>query len=363
MLHAVILAGGSGTRLWPESRADRPKQLLALQGDRTMIQVAVDRVGDLVALDRILVATTGELAPKIHEQLSHLPRTAILCEPCPRNTAPCIGLAAIRLVRDDPEAIMAVMPADQVIAPAEVFQASIRAGAALVEADPRRLVTYGILPSYPATTYGYIERGERLDTVSQTGAAVFCVRRFREKPDLETARQYLASGTFYWNSGIFVWKARTILEALAEYQPEIALRLERIAAVADQPEFAEVLPREFAAMPKISIDYAVMERSSSVVVIEAPFEWDDVGSWLALERHATPDENRNCIAASHHVEINATGNLVRVANPEHLVVLAGARDLVVVVTPDATLIADKHDEASIARITEEIRKRGWCRYL
>lgn len=366
MLHAVIMAGGAGTRLWPESRACRPKQLLRLHGDRTMIQATVERLGNLVPLERILVATTAELAPQIAEALPYLPRTAILCEPYPKNTAPCIGLAAVRLLREDPQAVMAVLPADQVIEPPEVFQHAISTAAALVEADPRRLVTFGIRPTYPATTYGYIERGEPLDAggaSAPAGLPAFWVRRFREKPDLGTAREFVAAGTFTWNSGIFVWKARTILDALAQHQPEIASRVERIAAAADRPDFLEVLDREFAAMPKISIDYAVMEKASSVVMIEAPFAWDDVGSWLAMERHGSADPNGNVVFAPRHVELNATGNIVRTLDPQHLVVLAGVRDLVVVVTPDATLVADKRDEASLARITEEIRRRGWTEYL
>ncbi len=366
MLYAVIMAGGAGTRLWPESRIHRPKQLLKLHGQRSMIQATVERLGGLVPPERILVATTRDLAPQIAENLSYLPRTAILCEPCPRNTAPCIGLAAVRLLREDPQAVMAVLPADQVIQPAEVFQNAISMAVDLVEADPRRLVTFGIRPTYPATTYGYIERGEPLDkggAMGRGGTGAYWVRRFREKPDLATAREFLAAGTFAWNSGIFVWKARTILDALAEHQPEIARRLERIAAAAGEPDFSEVLQREFAAMPRISIDYAVMEKASAVVMIEAPFAWDDVGGWLAVERHRSADANGNVVFAERHLALNATGNIVRSMDPRHLVVLAGVRDLVVVVTPDATLVADKRDEASLARITEEIRRQGWTEYL
>lgn len=366
MLYAVIMAGGAGTRLWPESRTNRPKQLLKLQGDRTLIESTVDRLGSLVPRERILVATTAQLAPRIADTLPYLPRTAILCEPYPRNTAPCIGLAAIRLRREDPQAIMAVLPADQVIEPPEAFQQAIAAALALVESDPRRLVTFGIRPTYPATTYGYIERGDPLEdagTPPPAGTRAFYVRRFREKPDLPTARQFLAAGTFAWNSGIFVWRAQTILEALAQHQPEIARRLEQIAAAAGQPEFPQVLDQQFAGMPKISIDYAVMEKASPVVMIEAPFAWDDVGGWLALERHNAADTHGNVVLAERHLELNATGNLVRSMDPRHLVVLAGVRDLVVVITPDATLVADKRDEASLARITEEIRRRGWTEYL
>lgn len=365
MLHAVIMAGGSGTRLWPESRSECPKQLLAIQGERTMVQQAVDRLGDMVPLDRIIIATTKPLAGKVHEQLSQLPREAILAEPCSRNTAPCIGLAALRVVRSDPDGVMAVMAADQVIGPAERFQEAIRLGHALVEEDPKRLIIFGLRPTCPSDAFGYLEQGEPLESsaIPEGAPAVRRVLHFYEKPKMETAARYLTAGRFLWNAGIFVWKARTVLDMLARYEPDVYRHLERIAAAADQPDFDEVLDREFAAMKKISIDYAVMERAPEVICIEAPFDWDDLGTWRALERFHKPDANGNVLDAARHIEINTTGAIVRTNDPNHVVVLVGVKDLVVVVTPDATLVADKNSEESIRQVIQQLGERGWKEYL
>ncbi len=363
MLYAVIMAGGSGTRLWPESRRLKPKQLLRLTTDRTMIQATVDRLEGLIPPDRIIVATTHELAPSVQEQLSQLPRDAILAEPCPRNTAPCIGLAAIRIIRDAPEAVMAVMPADHAIEPAGAFQAALRQAERLVEARPGRLVTFGIKPTYPAESFGYIERGEPLAEACAGDAPAFTVSQFHEKPDRPTAAEYLAAGTYYWNSGIFVWKARTIRHALARYESQMSAHLDKIAAAVDLPGFDDVLQNEFAAIEGKSIDYAVMERHDDVAVIEAPFTWDDVGSWRAIERLRPPGEHGNRIDAARCLTIDASGTIVRVSDPRHVVALLGVRNLIVISTPDATLIADRESEESVRQIIAELKRRGWDEYL
>ena len=361
------MAGGSGTRLWPESRRDRPKQLLNLQGDRTMIQATVDRLGDLVAPEQVLIATTEGLADKIQAQLPELPRGTILCEPQPRNTAPCIGLAAVRIVREDPDAVMAVMPADHVIRPAEVFRDAIRFAAALVEENPDRLITFGIRPSYPSAGFGYIERGEPLEPPGQAPPdqppPAYGVKQFHEKPSLELAGQYVDAGRFYWNAGIFLWKAQTSLDALGRFEPEIFRRLDKIARSAAAPDFAEVLECEFSAMPKISIDYAVMERAEEVAVVEAPFEWDDVGGWRALERLRQVDADGNLLDAPRCVQVGSSGTILRSGDPDHVVALLGVEDLIVIVTPDATLIANKEDDEAIRSVIARLEEQGWQQHL
>ena len=375
MLHAVIMAGGTGTRFWPESRTERPKQLLRMIGGRTMVRSTVDRLGELVPPERVLVATTAELAGKIAEELSELPRQAILAEPCKRDTAPCIGLAASRISRDDSEATMAVMPADHVIGPDESFRSTIRFAASLVDRQPERIVTFGIRPSCPAESFGYIERGEPLPSLPAGEGRgegepppVYRVKKFHEKPNAEVAAEYLESGSFYWNSGIFVWKARTILDALAKYQPEMYPHLQQIAEAADSAEYGEVLTREFAAIKGISIDYAVMEPATrdeqhpyEVLVVEAPFDWDDLGSWQSLARLRGTDGEGNTIAAKH-LGLNTTGTIVR-GREDHLIVTLGLKDCIIVHTPDATLVANKHDEESIRKVVALLKKRGWTEYL
>lgn len=361
MLHAVIMAGGSGTRFWPESRDLRPKQLLKLFGERSMIQSTVDRLGDLAPHDRVLIATNKKLVSAMAEQLPELPPAAILGEPHKRDTAPCIGLAAICVSRHDPDATMVVMPADHVIGPDEAFQNAIHFAASLVDSQPGRIVTFGIKPTYPAESFGYIERGEEIERAEAGHPPAFQVRQFREKPKADVARQYLASGSFYWNSGIFVWKAATIMQALAAHQPAMYAHLERIAAAYDTPRFEEELEREFEAIQGVSIDFAVMEHADDIVVVEAPYDWDDVGSWQALARLHGADEEGNTILAKH-VGVNTRGTIVRGAD-DHLIVTLGLEDCVVVHTPDATLVANKHDEESIREVVKLLQEKGWREYL
>ncbi len=355
MLHAVIMAGGSGTRFWPESRGATPKQMLRLVGDQTMLQSTVERLAALVPPERVLIVTNARLVAEIQEQLPQLPPHSILGEPCRRDTAPCIGLAALEVVRKDPDGIMAVMPSDHVISPDAKFCQAIERAAALVEQSPQRIVTFGIRPTYPAESFGYIERGEEL------APGAYRVRQFKEKPRAEIAQQYLESGTFYWNSGIFVWRAATIIEALDERQPEMMVHLRKILSTVGTAEYSETFAREFAAIEGISIDYAVMEHASDVAVLEATFAWDDVGSWQSISRLQGTDGDGNTILG-RHLGLRTTGTLVR-GQGEHLVVTLGVNDLIVVHTPDATLVANKHDEESIRQLVKLIDERGWHEYL
>jgi mannose-1-phosphate guanylyltransferase len=367
MLHAIIMAGGTGTRFWPASRHDSPKQLLELVGGETMIRQTVDRLGELVPAEQRMVVTNRRLVEAVQMELPELPASAIVGEPCKRDTAPCIGLAALLVTRDDPDATMLVMPADHVIRPAEKFQAAIREAAALVAESPGRIVTFGIKPTYPAEIFGYIHRGKAIAPHAKTGARTprlapaFVVNSFKEKPFAEAAREYVASGEYYWNSGIFVWRASTIVEALRKQQPEMLGHLEAIVAAWDTPERDAVFDREFTAIKGISIDYAVMEQAADVAVIEAPFEWDDLGGWQSLARLAGSDALGNTIIG-RHLGLHTKGTIVR-TDDEHLVVTLGLEDMIVVHTPNATLVASKHDEEKIRQIVKDLESRGWTEYL
>ncbi|MBC8353416.1 MAG: NTP transferase domain-containing protein [Planctomycetes bacterium] len=363
MLHAVIMAGGSGTRFWPASRTALPKQLLNLVGERTMIQETLDRVDGLASAENALVVTNRALVNVIREQLPSLPAEAVIGEPCKRDTAPCIGLAAAIVAHADPDATMIVMPSDHVISDREAFHSAIRHASELVDREPGRIVTFGIRPSYPAESFGYIERGEPLtsDDGTEVEIAVYPVKMFREKPSAEVAEQYLATGGFYWNSGIFVWKAKTILDALAEHESAMHEHIQTIAASYGTAAFGETLAIEFAKIEGKSIDYAVMERYENVVVIEAPFDWDDVGNWRSLTRQRGTDEAGNTVIG-RHLALNSSGCIVR-SSDEHLVVTLGMQDCIVVHTPDATLVARKHDEEAIRQIVELLKEKGWDQYL
>ncbi len=354
MLYAVIMAGGSGTRFWPASRKLQPKQLLALSGERTMIQATSDRLTELVPAERQLIVTNKILVDPISKQLPGHPLKNLVGEPAKRDTAPCIGLAAALIAHEDPDAIMAVMPSDHVISTDKQFCDAIAAGEKLVQQDPTRIVTFGIKPSYPAESFGYIQRGDSVESDSKTSA--FQVAQFREKPDLETATEYVKSGDFYWNGGIFLWRASTILEAIKKNQPEMYLHIQAIADAIGTPEYDEVLEREFCAIQGTSIDYAVMENYPNVVVIEAPFKWDDVGSWQSLGRLHDSDSDGNTVVGQH-LGIDTTGSII-FGDANHTIVTIGIEDLIVVHTKDATLVAPKSAEERVREAVKKLQETG-----
>lgn len=366
MLHAVIMAGGSGTRFWPASRANCPKQFLKLGGSRTLIQATFDRISGLVAPERIQVVTNQSLVRLVREQLPELPGSSVLGEPCKRDTAPCVALAAGLALRSDPDAIQVVMPSDHVIQPTAVFQSAMECAARLVEEAPERLVTFGIRPSYPATGFGYIQQDrERPIQVtlpnhtigdSRTTPPSFSVKQFREKPDLETARRFVESGEFLWNAGIFVWRAATLWQAMETYAPEMLGPIREIVAAADSPDFETVLNEQFPLIQGKSIDYAVMEHYPEVAVIEAPFGWDDVGNWNSLARLVPSDPEGNHVSGNH-LSISSQDCVIQ-TDPAHLVVTAGVKNLIVVQTPDATLIADRDEEELIRQVVPRLQETG-----
>ncbi len=357
MLHAVIMAGGSGTRFWPQSRHERPKQLLKLAGERTMIQGTLDRVTPWIPSENAWVVTNRSQAVETARQLSDVPSSQILVEPCGRNTAPCIGLAAIQLLAKDPEAVMLVMPADHVIGPVEVFQDAARRAASIVDANPNAFVLFGVPPTYPATGFGYIERGESIPAAE----GAFQVAGFKEKPDAERAAELVAAGKYYWNCGIFVWRAQAILDALQEYEPTIHTTLIELSHAIGNG-FDEALERLFPEMKSISVDHAVLERTAHAAVIEAPFQWDDVGSWEALPRLLSQDEHNNTIDGQH-CGLNTKGCIIRSLDPDHLIGTAGMEDCIIVHTPDATLVAKKDDPAAVKELVGILKERGFEGYL
>lgn len=360
MLYAVIMAGGSGTRFWPASRNLCPKQLLALSGQRTMIQSTSDRLSGLVPAERQLIVTNRILVDPIAEQLPHHLRENLVGEPAKRDTAPCIGLAAALISDKDPDAIMAVMPSDHVIGTDKQFCAAVSAAEQLVVEDPTRIVTFGIKPTYPAESFGYIQRGSELQIGDQAndipGGKAYAVKQFREKPNFETATEYLKSGDFYWNSGIFLWRASTILDALKANAPEMFSHIEKIAATIGTDDYPSTLEREFCAIEGTSIDYAVMENYPNVVVIEAPFSWDDVGSWQSLARLHGTDEHGNTVVGDH-VGIDTTGSII-FGDSDHTIVTIDCQDLIIVQTKDATLVAPKSSEERVREAVKLLRDSG-----
>lgn len=350
MNHAVIMAGGAGTRFWPESRQAMPKQLLRLVGNRTMIQMTSDRVCHVAPAAQQWVVTNAVQAAKVCEQLVGVPNEQVLVEPAARNTAPCVGLAAIHLLAQDPAATMIVLPADQVISPDAELCRAVQAACKVVESTPERLVLFGIRPTFPSVGYGYIERGDEITE------AMYQVASFREKPDAATAQSYLDAGSFYWNCGIFVWKAATILSLIAEFEPKIAEGLHEIASSIGTDAYGAVVADVFPTLPSISIDYAVLERASDIAVLEAPFEWDDVGSWQALPRLNGADADGNTIDGPH-VGISTTNSIVR--SPDgHTIATYGVDSLIIVHTPDATLVADRNDETGVKQLVAALAERG-----
>ncbi len=355
MLHAVVMAGGSGTRFWPKSRRNRPKQLLNLHGDATMLQQTVSRVAPLVPPERVLIITGADQAEAVRAQLPEVPAGNVVAEPCPRDTAPCVGLAAAIVAKTDPDGTMIVMPADHVIEPQEKFLKTVRAAVAVIDDDPTAFVTFGIKPTRAETGYGYIERGERLG--APEGIALHKVAQFREKPDRETAERFLADGRFAWNSGIFLWRARAILDALATHRPAIAAALDRIAPALGSADEVAVINREFPGMERIPIDKAVMEKADNVRVLEVVYDWNDVGDWRSLSGLVAPDAHGNTVQGQVHLV--ETSNSIIVSDDGGLIATLGVDDLVIIQSNGATLVARKDRLDKLKGLVEGLGKAGF----
>lgn len=351
--YPVILAGGRGTRFWPLSRKKRAKQLLALDGKQTMIQQTVARLLPLASSNRFWIITNDDLRPSILRQLPKLPKMQVIAEPMGRNTAPAIGLAAFILLRENLNAIIEMFPSDHVIGDEEKYRSTIERGAEIAAAG-ENIVVLGIRPNRAETGYGYIEVGNIV-----YGDALR-VRRFTEKPDAKNAASFVASGNYFWNSGMFLWSARTLVNALREHLPKTAALLEQIAATFGTRKFTATLRKLYAKCEDISIDYAVLEPRSAkgeaqgnIVCLPADFGWNDLGSWTALHEHHTgkssPAEG-NIIDGSGVFVLNARGNYVHA--PGKFVATVGVNDLVVVDTPDALLITTRQNAQDVGKVVK-----------
>lgn len=350
--YVVIMAGGSGTRLWPLSRQKRPKQLLPLTGGRSLIEETVQRVLPMVPAERVLIVTTADHAPATQEALPMLPEENVIAEPVGRDSAPCVGFAATLVAHKDPSAVLVTLSADHWIEPAEAFREN-----ALAAIETARsadcLVTIGIEPERPDTRFGYIERGEPVGKVRDQ--EVYRVKQFREKPDEATAKEYVDSGRFFWNAGIFFWRAETILAQFEEFLPEHYEKLQAIAQTLDTERERETIETVYPTFEKISIDYGVMEKAPDVRMVPATFRWDDVGSFEALAAYLDADDQSNAVRGDH-VAIDASGNVV-VSEGEHTVTLVGVRDMVVVHTDDATLVVPRDRATDVKALVNELKSR------
>lgn len=346
-LVAVIMAGGGGTRFWPRSRRLRPKQFLNFAGDASLLRQTVERLEGLVPPERTLVITGAEHAALAREHTG-LPKSSIVAEPERRDTAACIGLGARLAERIREDAVLLVLSADHLIGPADAFRETMaRAGAVAAEHDA--LVAVGLRPKRPATGYGYVEIGRPLD---QGRPAAWRVESFREKPDLATARRFLATGSFLWNSGIFAFQARTLLKSLEKHLPDLHEGLRRIKDPRDPTE----LEREYPALPKISIDFGILEKAENRLVVEATFDWDDVGTFDALARHLPSDAAGN-VMRGDVVALDAKNVLVDNDAPG-LVVVSGVSDVLVVRTGDVVLVLPRKDAEGVKQIVDRLAREG-----
>ena len=351
-LFAVIMAGGSGTRFWPVSRNATPKQLGRIIGETTMIQSTVARLQPLIPAERVLVVTTAALVAETRKQLPMLKAEHIISEPVGRDTAACVCLAALVVEKIHPGAVMIMLPADQVISPADEFQTALRAGASVARAGS--LVTYGIAPRFPATGYGYVHLGERLADVD--GVVVNRVARFVEKPSEETAKGYLQDGGYRWNSGIFTWKCSVVLHELRAHCSWLVAALEHLGPLYGTSGFAQALSEAYLPLKKISIDYALMEHARDIQVITGAFSWDDVGSWDSIYDHLQP-EAQGVITRGETITIGCKDSLL-ISESGQVIAGIALEGMTVITTKDAVLVVPRGQSQQVKLVVEALKRQG-----
>jgi len=351
MIYAVIMAGGSGTRFWPRSTAKTPKQFLKLFGSRTMIQATVDRLDGFIPEHRSLVVTNDQYVQTVKEQLPGIPESFIIGEPVARNTAPCVAAAAQILYNSDPDAVMVVLPSDHQILNEKQFRSTLKI-AAETALKQGSLVTIGITPERPETGYGYI-RVDKTKPADSSSAKVFEVKNFTEKPDQKTAIEFLQSGEYLWNSGMFVWKAETILTAFRLYQKAIYSALDLLAGDPGSVT-PESINRFYQACPSISVDYGIMEKADKVHVLPGDFGWNDVGSWAAVHDLAEKDASGNSARAKAISIHDSDGNLID-SESSKLIALVGVKNLAVVETERAILVCDLKRSQDVKKVVEHLK--------
>lgn len=360
--YGVIMAGGGGTRFWPLSRKERPKQLLNLSGKEIMVNETIDRVAKSVDMEDIFIVTNVSQAPLMKEETkSRLLQDHILAEPAARNTAACIGYAAMEIVKKYEDGIMCILPSDAFIKDEEEFK-RVMDGAIAAAEDTDKLITIGIKPTFPATGYGYIKGKENSATTipSYTDKSYLEVEEFVEKPDLETAKSYLAAGNYLWNSGMFIWKASTILKKFETLLPDIYACLTEIGDAMGTEAEQEVIDRVYPVIPKISIDYGIMERSSDVLVLEGDFGWNDVGSLDMLHIMKDADENGNVLYGD---QINIDTHNCISYGTDKLVATIGVDNLIIVQTKDAILVCNKDNAQDVKKVVDLLQEQGREEYL
>lgn len=356
-VYGVIMAGGKGTRFWPRSREKKPKHLLEIFGGKSLLRETFERIRPMVPAEKILVVTGRGQARDVCFQLPEISKGNILVEPVGRNTAPCIGLAALHVRRSDPEGIMLVLPSDHYIGDGKAFISALRT-AGRVAAEQGGLVTVGVKPTGPETGYGYVEKGEK--TAGRRNKNVFRAKSFREKPDVRTAKAFVRSGRFLWNSGIFAWKAAAVLEAVRLFLPELHGGLLEIDGALGSRREKNVVENVYRRIDPVSIDYGVMEKSRDVFIVEGDFKWSDAGSWDALWELLPGDEKGN-VTSGEVVVHDAKKSFVY--SPDKLVALLGVEDLIVVDAKDCLLICRRGLSQDVRKIVDDLEKRGMKHYL